>query len=544
MLTLLALLAIGGMAKAQGDQVNLSKACANGLQVDINGGANPGASVTSISWTWGDGETTTGFFPQSHTYLSGGAYTIQVTAYYNDGSTASASQAVSVADGTVSNCLALTITAGQGGSVFYQASVGSDTIPSGSFTTLELDFADDLVIIANPNSPNSFSSWAPTSAITGISGSPVDISSFSVEVVVTGNSGITGNFATPSQPSTPSVSSLAAIPNISSPIVALEGANFGTLPASYGLPNPFTGKTPYFRFRDLTLGWEAGYVGDSCEVTIYNWGQSELGLRVNAGGFLSQCPTPNIGDRVEIDVCNPETPSCLPRSPSTGAVQVFENVTGQLTFTLAIPNVPSSRGISGFSVGFTPTNLNAITNGIVTSLANQGITVSRDEVGYAMAENTIDLERAVSEADFLISLPTFLSDIVDAVQTLYESPEIFPLGLAQTVIEQKQPTPPVAIAEAVINVSAAEAALKIAQAKVGCESTWGTTLPEYLITREIASDYRLQITTTNLGKMPTNLSVPVSYYVVNQTTCTPETGVAYLEVANTYPAKFLVSLVP
>src|ERR1039458_3398311 len=117
--------------------VSLSTACVNGLQIDINGGATPGASVTSIGWNWGDGVSTTGFFPSSHTYSSPGSYTVQTTAHFNDGTSASASQTVSVATGVLTNCVALTITAGTGGTVFYQASVGSGSAAGGSSFTLQ-----------------------------------------------------------------------------------------------------------------------------------------------------------------------------------------------------------------------------------------------------------------------------------------------------------------------------------------------------------------------------------------------------------------------
>jgi len=101
-----ALIALGKPVAAQEtpDSVNLFAACVNGLQVDINGAASPGASVTSISWSWGDETATTGFFPQSHTYSSTGIYTVQVTAHYNDDSIALASQNVNVAPGNLSNC--------------------------------------------------------------------------------------------------------------------------------------------------------------------------------------------------------------------------------------------------------------------------------------------------------------------------------------------------------------------------------------------------------------------------------------------------------
>jgi len=182
------------------DVVSLSTACINGLQVDINGAAIPGASVSYIAWAWGDGAATTGFFPQSHTYSSQGRYVVTVTAHYNDGSTASASQTVTVTPGVVANCVALTITANQGGSVSYHASVGSGTVTAGSPVTLQLDFADDLSLTASPGSCNSFSAWSPTTGLTGPNGGPIDTASASIIVVVTGSSGMAANFVASLQP--------------------------------------------------------------------------------------------------------------------------------------------------------------------------------------------------------------------------------------------------------------------------------------------------------------------------------------------------------
>jgi len=66
---------------------------ANGA-VTINGGdtRQPG---TPFSWQWGDGSTTSGFFPQTHTYLNTTSnYVVTVTAFYSGGSTGTAQTVV------------------------------------------------------------------------------------------------------------------------------------------------------------------------------------------------------------------------------------------------------------------------------------------------------------------------------------------------------------------------------------------------------------------------------------------------------------------
>jgi PKD repeat protein len=79
--------------------VSLNAPAVSGLSVTINGGtstAAPGASITSISWDWGDSQTTTSWFPATHSYASPGTYTVTVTSTDSDGNTGSASENVTV----------------------------------------------------------------------------------------------------------------------------------------------------------------------------------------------------------------------------------------------------------------------------------------------------------------------------------------------------------------------------------------------------------------------------------------------------------------
>jgi hypothetical protein len=180
------------------DTIGLFTACVNGLRADINGGVT-GSSVTRIVWYWGDGAITAGPFPQSHPYASQGRYTVQVVAYFDDGSTASSSQSLNVGPGVLVNCLALSIAAAKGGSVFYQASVGSGTVTAGSPVTLRLDADDYVILTANPAYGNSFSGWSATPGIIGPSG-PFDTTSAITTAIVTSDSGITADFDVMSPP--------------------------------------------------------------------------------------------------------------------------------------------------------------------------------------------------------------------------------------------------------------------------------------------------------------------------------------------------------
>jgi len=109
LLMLCALIALGKTALAQ-NQVTLGPTCIDGLEVSINGGAT--GNPSSIGWSWGDGTSTQGFFPQTHSYASAGSYTVLVTAYYTDGSSASAPpETVTVGPGVFSQGCPFTLSA-------------------------------------------------------------------------------------------------------------------------------------------------------------------------------------------------------------------------------------------------------------------------------------------------------------------------------------------------------------------------------------------------------------------------------------------------
>ena len=68
--------------------VRLNDPQVSGLAVSVNGVALPGyqgATITRISWNWGDGSSGNSWFPASHTYRNPSTYSITVTAYQSDG---------------------------------------------------------------------------------------------------------------------------------------------------------------------------------------------------------------------------------------------------------------------------------------------------------------------------------------------------------------------------------------------------------------------------------------------------------------------------
>jgi parallel beta-helix repeat protein len=184
-----------------GASVFLNTPAINGKTVDINGGATPGDKVTQIDWNWGDGTVEPHFFPNSHTYASGGTYTVTVTAHYEDESgtfTASKSVDVTVGEGIKSGGFTLTIdNSAGGGTVSYSSSLGDGSVPSGGSVDLYLAAGDPVWDIgATPDSGHSFDSWTVSGDDVAIM-QAYDQYSNPVAVLVNSDGAITVNF-TPS----------------------------------------------------------------------------------------------------------------------------------------------------------------------------------------------------------------------------------------------------------------------------------------------------------------------------------------------------------
>lgn len=202
---IVAVILISFSLEAYAGAIELFPVAVNGLQVDVNGRASsngdysPSAAalVTRIDWSWGDGQLTSGAFPQTHTYSRKGAFTLLVTAHFKDGSSASASQGILAGPGIVQNCCELAISAGPGGSVSYNASVGSDELSGGKSITLRLARANCVSLTAKPNPEYVFAGWDASAGMTGSDAKPVPENSSSIDILLnTPHSQITANFRT------------------------------------------------------------------------------------------------------------------------------------------------------------------------------------------------------------------------------------------------------------------------------------------------------------------------------------------------------------
>ncbi|MGI0026606.1 MAG: PKD domain-containing protein [Nitrosopumilaceae archaeon] len=116
----------------------------NGLTVTIDGntqGTTPGSDITNVNWDWGDGQTTTGLFPQTHTYSSSGTYTVKVTAYDSYGSTRWETENVIVKPVLTPPSLTLYNPLTNGLTVTIKGYTQA-TSPTGSITMLNWDWGD------------------------------------------------------------------------------------------------------------------------------------------------------------------------------------------------------------------------------------------------------------------------------------------------------------------------------------------------------------------------------------------------------------------
>ena len=288
---------IGSTSTPSSESVSLFTACINGLVVDINGVASPGASVTSITWNWGDTTSSTGYFPESHTYSSPGTYSVIATAHYSDGTSATSTpQSVTVGNGILTNCEALTISdLLGGGSVTYQASVGSGTVSSGNSATLHLDYADDLNIAANPEVGNSFWEWVASSGITGLGSTPVDTTAATTTIVVDTTSAIYPIFTSSSTGYSSNWAGYAAFsPEASNPssVTGVQGTWKVQQVSGAGLSSQWIGIGGYGSGTNLIqIGTESDSYG--LVQNYYSWSErypmeSQQGLC----NFLSTCNYP------------------------------------------------------------------------------------------------------------------------------------------------------------------------------------------------------------------------------------------------------------
>jgi hypothetical protein len=215
------------MVHASSTSLSIIATCVNGEIVEINGVA---LNAQSVTWDWGDGSTSTGLFPVGHVYTGSGSYTITGTEVGLDGVTVTTTTSASVGPNALSGCLSISISAGSGGSISYQAttpltSVGSSgtVSPAQSPLIYYLAYGTGIDLSAIPSPAFTFSSWTLGSGINIAPISPCqNIACASISVSVYSNSAVSASFSAAS----------------GSPNLIVVGVSVGTL--DIGIPSTIT----------------------------------------------------------------------------------------------------------------------------------------------------------------------------------------------------------------------------------------------------------------------------------------------------------------
>ncbi|NYJ06259.1 beta strand repeat-containing protein [Petropleomorpha daqingensis] len=137
---------VGGGTPANTPPTASFTATPSGLAVSVNGSASndPGGSVASYSWGWGDGTTPGTGVTAGHTYAAGGTYTITLTVTDNGGLTGTTTRTVTVAPNTNPPPTAAFTVAANGLTASVDGSGSSD--PGGSIASYSWGWGDNTAL--------------------------------------------------------------------------------------------------------------------------------------------------------------------------------------------------------------------------------------------------------------------------------------------------------------------------------------------------------------------------------------------------------------
>jgi hypothetical protein len=233
-----------------------------------------------------------------------------------------------------------------------------------------------------------------------------------------------------SKPTISLVSPILVLANLD-PVIVIEGSGFGSptdCVPSYS--NPCVNDRSYFKLSDVTQKWNAGYVvpgkliGDTCNVSIYEWNNSEIVLQVHLSplGFVS-CPL-QIGDTLKVQVWNPANTSD-PSKPwtltGTGQMGIFVSLTG------------GTINVGPYAV-FSHNDIATLTNGVVAALNAQGIGISAADVNFTEVDTSFINVPGVAEVDDFIALPNDFIDLFSSDVTLIDTGAVAGLGGAAELL--------------------------------------------------------------------------------------------------------------
>jgi hypothetical protein len=97
-----------------------------------------------------------------------------------------------------------------------------------------------------------------------------------------------------------SISSVSAIHGKHTQTITITGSGFGT-------NNPYDGDSDYIDFKDDTVGWQAGYQGNTITLGVTSWTPDQIVLSGFGGEYGSGNFSLNTGDTFTLGVLNPQT---------------------------------------------------------------------------------------------------------------------------------------------------------------------------------------------------------------------------------------------
>jgi len=202
----------------------------------------------------------------------------------------------------------------------YSTAPSAPVIASLSPASAIVNTAFTLTVYGTNFTPGAAILWNGTSLPTSfISSSQLTASVSATETVLTEQASITvseaGQFAAPayfgvnpvgspsggSGPAITSVSSIAPQPNQT---ITLTGSGFGS-------QTPYNGDSHYIEIADLTGNWTAGFInnGSPNQVTlnVTSWTDSQIVIQGLTGAYGQNNWVLNPGDKVEVEVWNPQS---------------------------------------------------------------------------------------------------------------------------------------------------------------------------------------------------------------------------------------------
>ncbi len=309
--------------------VHLDAPSVAGLTASLAGTDSPGSNgfaITELTWQWGDGTTTTGWFPQSHTYAAGGTYTITVTATDSDGQTGTASTTVTV-NAPSSNASPLNITNTMLPTAEVNTPYAASIEVAGGTPPYTFAWSGSL--------PPGLYFWSPQT----LSGTPTEGGVYSFKETVSDSSlpqqTVTETITAVVQPTTNLTITTPSVPNatVGTPYTATLDAVGGDPPytwASVAGTEPPSGLTLSANGVLSGTPSDAGYVSFSAMVTDHDG-------TVAYGGFTMTVSTPTAGGSgALVEQIAPGSAvgqlmaiSCVPDAQQTDCFAVGPGVSGE-----------------------------------------------------------------------------------------------------------------------------------------------------------------------------------------------------------------------